>query len=116
MIAPFMTFPIAWIALATLIMLIIGYYMKTRNRERLRMIEKGINPDGDLSISEYRKQTSLRNGILFISLGVGLLIGHILVITIDRLDNFLTYLTMFLIFGGLGFLINYSISKKSDVK
>ena len=116
MIPPFRFFPISWIILTILIIVIIGYFMKTRNQERLRMIEKGINPDGDLSISEYRKQTSLRNGILFISLGVGLLIGHILVITIDRLDNFLTYLTMFLIFGGLGFLINYSISRKSDAK
>ena len=87
--------------------------MKTKNQERLRMIDKGINPEGDLSITKYRKQTNLKNGILFISLGVGLLIGHILTITIDKLDNFLTYITMLLIFGGVGFLINYSIIKKS---
>lgn len=90
--------------------------MKTKNQERMRMIDKGINPDGDLSISEYRKQKSLKNGILFISLGIGLLVGHILVITTEKLDNFLTYLTMLLIFGGIGFLINYLIIKKSSEK
>ena len=106
----------AWIILIVttiLISLIIGYYMKTKKHERLRMIDKGINPDGDLSISENRKQNNLRNGILFISLGLGLLIGHILTITIDMLNNFLTYVTLLLIFGGIGFLINYSMIKKS---
>jgi len=110
--APFIFFP-ALIVVTVLISLIIGYYMKTKNQERLRMIDKGINPEGDLSITEYRKQTNLKNGILFISLGLGLLIGHILTITIDKLDNFLTYITMLLIFGGVGFLINYLIIKKS---
>ena len=90
--------------------------MKTKNQERLRMIDKGINPEGNLSISEYRKQTNLKNGILFISLGIGLLIAQILILTIDKLDNFLTYLTMLLIFGGIGFLINYSILRKSSDK
>ncbi len=110
---PIIFFP-ALIVITVLISLIIGYYMKTKNQERLRMIDKGINPEGDLSISEYRKQTNLKNGILFISLGIGLLIGHILAITIDKLDNFLIYLTMLLIFGGIGFLINYSIIRKSS--
>jgi hypothetical protein len=90
--------------------------MKTKNQERLRMIDKGINPEGNLSISEYRKQTNLKNGILFISLGIGLLIAQILILTIDKLDNFLTYLTILLIFGGIGFLINYSILRKSSDK
>ena len=80
------------------------------------MIDKGINPDGELSISEYRKQTNLKNGILVLSLGIGLAIGHILVISIDKLDNFLTYVIALLIFGGIGFLINYSIIKKSAEK
>ena len=110
--APFIFFP-ALLVITVLVSLVIGYYMKTKNQERLRMIDKGINPDGELSISEYQKQNNLKNGILLISLGIGLLIAHILVISIDKLDNFLTYVTMLLIFGGIGFLINYSIIKRS---
>lgn len=90
---------------------LIGYYMKTKNQERMKLIEKGINPDEGLSISEYRKQTSLKNGVLFISLGLGLLLGHLLYINYDTMDMFVTYLTMLLIFGGIGFLINYLIIK-----
>ncbi|KPK82759.1 MAG: hypothetical protein AMS27_14090 [Bacteroides sp. SM23_62_1] len=115
MIAP-LFYVSAMIVITVLISLLIGYYMKTKNQERLRMIDKGINPDGELSISEYRKQTSLKNGILALSLGIGLAIGHVLVISIDKLDNFLTYVIMLLIFGGIGFLINYSVIKRSGEK
>ncbi len=90
---------------------LIGYYMKTKNQERMKLIEKGINPDEGLSISEYRKQTNLKNGVLFLSLGLGLFMGHVLVINFKIMDEFITYATMLLIFGGFGFLINYKIIK-----
>lgn len=110
-------FPVL-ILIAVLVTLIIGYYMRTKNQERLRMIDKGINPDEGLNISENQKQTSLKNGILFLSIGIGLSIGQFLVVvmSIDKLDRFLTYLMMLLIFGGIGFLINYSMLKKSSNK
>ncbi len=95
---------------------LIVYYIITKNQERIKLIEKGLNPDEGLSISEYRKQTSLKNGVLFISLGLGLLIGHLLTISYDSMDKFITYLTMLLIFGGIGFLINYMIIKRSSSK
>ena len=90
---------------------LIGYYMKTKNQERMKLIEKGINPDEGLSISEYRKQTNLKNGVLFLSLGLGLFMGHVLVINFEIMDELITYATMLLIFGGIGFLINYKIIK-----
>jgi hypothetical protein len=90
---------------------LIGYYIKTKNQERMKLIEQGINPDEGLSISDYRKQTNLKNGVLFLSLGLGLFIGHLIVINYELMDKFITYLTMLLIFGGIGFLINYMIMK-----
>jgi hypothetical protein len=90
---------------------LIGYYMKTKNQERMKLIEKGVNPDEGLNIAEYRKQTNLKNGILFLSLGLGLFIGYILVTNWELLDKFIIYATMILIFGGIGFLINYIIIK-----
>jgi len=90
---------------------LIGYYIKTKNQERIKLIEQGINPDEGLSISDYRKQTNLKNGVLFLSLGLGLFIGHLIVINYELMDKFITYLTMLMIFGGIGFLINYMIMK-----
>lgn len=95
---------------------LIGYYIKTKNQERMKLIEQGVNPDEGLSISEYRKQTNLKNGILFLSLGFGLFAGHLLVVNYDSMDNFIVYLTMLLIFGGIGFLINYMITKNWNRK
>jgi hypothetical protein len=95
---------------------LIGYYIKTKNQERMKLIDKGVNPDEGLSISEYGKQTNLKNGVLFLSLGIGLFIGHLLVINYEQMDNFITYATMLLIFGGIGFLINYQIIKKWNHK
>ena len=85
--------------------------MKIKNKERMKLIEQGINPDEGLNISEYRKQTNLKNGVLFLSLGLGLFIGHLIVINYKRMDDLITYVTMLLIFGGIGFLINYTIIK-----
>jgi hypothetical protein len=95
---------------------LIGFYIKTKNHERIRLIEKGINPDEGLSISEYRKQTNLKIGILFISFALGLLIGHLLVIRYEALDAFITYLSMLLLFGGIGFLVNFFIIRSWKAK
>lgn len=77
------------------------------------MIEKGMNPYDGLDLSEFNKLSNLKNGILLLSLGVGLLLGHILVISFESLDNFITYLSSILIFGGIGFIISYILVKRS---
>ena len=95
---------------------LIGYYMKTRNQERMKLIEQGVNPDEGLNISDYRKQTTIRNAVLFLSLGLGLLAGYILVINSELMDKFIIYPAMLLIFGGIGFLISYLITKNWNSK
>lgn len=95
---------------------LIGYYIKTKNQERIKLIEKGLNPDEGLNISEYQKQTNLKNGVLLVSLAIGLFVGHLLVISYDKLDSFITYLSMLLLFGGIGFLINFLILRNWNAK
>ena len=99
---------------AVLVSIIVGYFMRTKNQERIRLIEKGINPDEGQSITEYRKQTSLRNGVLFIAFGMGLFIGHLLDAYYRKIDTFIAYLSMMLLFGGIGFLINYFIIRNQN--
>ncbi len=64
------------------------------------MIERRIDHDKERNISEHRRQTNLKNGILFIFIGLGLLIAQLLVKQFEVPDEFITYVTMFLIFGG----------------
>ena len=89
---------VAFLIIAVLVSLVIGYYMRTKNQERMRLIDKGMDPDKGLDITEYRKQTYLKNGILMLALGLGLFVGYLLVIIFDKLDNFLTYLIALLVF------------------
>ena len=91
---------------AVFVIALILYFIRTKNQERLKLIEKGINPDGQ-SIVEFQKQSSLKNAVLLISLSLGLFLGHILAINFEQLDSFVIYLTMILLFGGIGSLINY---------
>lgn len=90
---------------------LIFYYFEIKRKERMKLIEQGKNPDEGLDISEYRKQTYIKNGILFLSLGLGLFVAHLLVINYGQLDKLITYATMLLIFGGIGFLISYMIMR-----
>ncbi|MDD4032287.1 MAG: hypothetical protein PHS48_03470 [Bacteroidales bacterium] len=93
---------------------LMGYYIRTRNSERIKLIEQGLNPDEGLNITEYQKQANLKNGVLLLSLGLGLLCGHLLVINYEMMDEIITYLMMLLIFGGIGFLINYRITNNRN--
>ena len=95
---------------------LIGFYIKTKNQERIKLIEKGINPDEGLNISDYRKQTNLKIGVLLVSLALGLFVGHLLVTNFNNLDAFITYLSMLLLFGGFGFLINFFILRSWNAR
>ncbi|MBN2773363.1 MAG: hypothetical protein JXR31_03880 [Prolixibacteraceae bacterium] len=93
---------------------LIGYYIKTKNHERLKLIENGINPDDGMNYTVYRRKANLRTAILLLSLGFGLIVAYILSINFHWIDKFIIYLSVLLIFGGFGFLINYFISKKGN--
>lgn len=98
------------------ICLLIGYFIRAKNQERMKLIEKGINPDEGLSISDYSRQANLKNGILFISFGLGLFVGHLLVLNFGQLDRLITYAASLLLFGGVGFIINFVIIRNWNSK
>ena len=104
------------IVIAVLITIIVSYFMITKNQERIRLIEKGINPDEGQSIAEYQKRTSLKNGVLFIAFALGLFAGYMLETYCPKMDDFVAYVSMILLFGGIGFLINFFIMRNWNSK
>ena len=86
-------------------------YLKTR--ENLSMLEKGFNPKEFANRpAPYR---SLKNGLLFVGSGLGLLIAYIIDLNIrtSRHDqNPAIYFALIAIGGGLGLIISYAIEKK----
>src|ERR1700761_2495880 len=83
-------------------------------RERMAMIERGMDP------RRYKQRSApyqnLKWGLLFIGAGLGLFLAFL----IDRIgfrtnefdDNPAIYFSMIAIFGGLGLLVSYLIEKK----
>lgn len=98
------------IAFFTTIMGSTYYYIRTRNMERMALIEKGV----DLS-AFYKKpstgNTALKYGILLIGLAFGLLFGYLLT-RINLVEETVAYFSMILLFGGGSLLLPTFLRKK----
>jgi hypothetical protein len=91
---------------------IVYIIISARNRERLALIEKGM----DSSIFQKNnkpngKYAALMFGILFIGLSIGLIAGAALS-RMDVLPDPVPYFAMILLFGGGSLLIYYMILNK----
>lgn len=84
-----------------------------RNRERMAMIERGMDP------RRYNPQAApyqnLKWGLLLIGAGLGLFLAYVLdrsVFANTQDDNDAIYFSLIGIFGGLGLFFSYLIEKK----
>jgi hypothetical protein len=81
-----------------------------RNRERLSMIEKGINP------LDYKPKSNngglLKWALLVVGVGIGFFVGSIFE-AYTTIDEVPVYFGSVMFFGGLGLLIAYLINRKS---
>lgn len=83
-------------------------YLKTR--ENMAMIEKGMNPKQFANRpAPYR---NLKNGLLFLGAGLGLLIAYFLEKNIGGRDHEAIYFALIAIGGGAGLIASYSVEKK----
>lgn len=82
-----------------------------RNRERMAMIERGMNPKIDVP-TPY---VNLKWGLIFIGGGLGLVIGYIInhAWLVNQDENSLIYIALISMFGGIGLLISSNIDRKN---
>lgn len=87
---------------------IIYIVISARNRERLAMIEKGVNP---ADFAEQRKRTGLRLGLLSVGIAMGILagqfIGHATMMDIEPAT-----FSMIFLFGGSALIMEHFMSRK----
>jgi hypothetical protein len=86
-------------------------YLVIRKRERLALIEKGV--DASVFMTERRFSSTLKWGLFLIGLGVGLLIAEILVNSTSMTDE-AAYFSMIFLFGGIALLVSYFLDKKKQ--
>ena len=85
------------------------FHLFVRRKERLALIEKGVT--AAVFNSESNVSPSLKYGIFCIGIAAGFLMGEILC-QATRLNEGVAYLSMIFLFGGIGLVIYYFISRK----
>ncbi|NNU34012.1 hypothetical protein HK413_07310 [Mucilaginibacter sp. S1162] len=90
-----------------------------RSREKMAMIERGMNPGIEVT-KPINRNFVLTRGCLLIGSGLGLFLAYILDNTLyfakENNDNPAIYFSMIAIFGGGGLFISYLIEKKDAKK
>lgn len=84
--------------------------MEARNKERLLLIEKGMDP---AILNKTRSHGPLLWGLLLTGVGFGLIIGY-LVSRATSFDQHILMHSLGLLFGGVGLIIYYIYRRKSD--
>ena len=94
-------------------------HYSTRNKERMALIEKGANASlfntGARSNGLFGKYTTLKLGLFFIGIALGVLVGNILEAT-TRLEPGVAYVSMIFLFGGLSLVSFYLFEARLEKK
>ena len=107
---------IVFIIFASITGLILGViYLRNRNQERIKILEKGADPS--ILKSEIRKggKVSLKIGIFLIAIAIGIIVGSIIAnYTYIFPESAVAYFSSIFLFGGLSLLIVQFIGNKND--
>ena len=107
------------LALFASVFAILYVFFTTRHKERLALIEKGA--DASLFYSRKRSENNdnnnntLKFGMLFVGIAVGILLGSILDKT-TLLPEEVSYFSMVFLCGGISLIIFYFLEKKTGRK
>jgi hypothetical protein len=94
---------------------IIWVIFSSRNRERMAMIEKGVSPK-DFNLQQKSSVFGiLKWGLLLAGVGFGIFVGSLLD-TYTEIAHEAAYFACALLFGGLGLLLAFLITKKGSEK
>lgn len=108
---------IAFIALFATVFGIMYVFYTTRNKERLALIEKGADASlfatgKDVKGSFSWSRFTLKVGMLFMGIAVGIIIGSLLSRS-GILNEGASYSSMIFFFGGLSLVLFYIIDRKT---
>jgi len=93
---------------------ILYVYFTARNRERMSMIDKGVDPSIFTSKRNYANMT-LKFGMLLVGVALGILVGS-LIDEYTTLPEEVAYFSMIFLFGGLALIVNSIMEDKQANK
>ena len=107
---------ICTIGLPILVGLLLGLrWLNNRNQERMGLINQGIiPPDTPRSKATPNKFIALRNGILLVAIGIGIIVGFLCseYLVIGKGNEFWITGASIVFFMGVGYLIYFMMSQK----
>ena len=89
-------------------------YLAMRKKERMALIAKGL-PADLLETKKSGSKSSLKWGMVFLGVGLGILLGRILA-EYTSLGEEESFFSMIFLFGGLSLLLYYFIEKNLEKK
>lgn len=90
-------------------------HLTTRNKERLAMIEKGVNPEIFTQKSEQKSEYgNFKFGLFMIGVALGIIAGYFL--SEAGMDGTAAYFSMIFLFGGIGLIVSFLLQGKFDKK
>ena len=108
------------VALPIVAGLILGYqFIASRHRERMGLINQGIiPPETSKKKSDPNRMVSLRNGIVLVSLGIGVIVGILSIenLVLEDSVKFFVMASAILVFLGIGYLVYFFLSQKIEKK
>ncbi|MEM7186094.1 MAG: DUF6249 domain-containing protein [Bacteroidota bacterium] len=108
-------FAVALMQLTSVILIVSLAYIviNTRHKEKLALLEKGLDPKEYLN--DRFMPNTLRAGLLLVGVGLGFLTALVLdEYILTTVDNPAIYGGSVLLFGGLGLLLFHSIHRKKS--
>lgn len=88
-------------------------YLNVRRKERMAMLEKGVDASVFFSKKNNSNEYSLKYGLLLIGLAVGIMFGNLLANSAPFIEQQeAAYFSMIFLFGGLALLINFFVARK----
>ena len=107
--------PLILLTAVILIVSLVYIIVTTRHKERMALLEKGLDPKEYLN-DRFLPYT-LRAGILFMGIGIGFLVAFALdEFILVQVDNPAIYAGSILICGGMGLIIFYRTFRNSEPK
>jgi hypothetical protein len=104
-------FGLLGIGLSFMALFIIYKAIQMKNKERLALIEKGMDPSLAEAKPNSNRLNNLKNGLLLIGIVAGVISGYLLNITLN-IPNIIAYSVMIFIFCGVLLLYFHNLTKK----